>query len=380
MNILVLNYEYPPLGGGAGPVCRQLSEAYVCRGHTVEVVTMAYGNLPRQETLNGVHISRVPALRKRMETCETPEMLSYVFSAFPRVVGRLRRGDIDVIHCHFLIPTGLLAWAATRIVRVPYIVTAHGSDVPGFNPDRFKSEHRVTGPLLRTIAGEAHAVVTPSLYLQDLARQSIRTGRYRHIPNGIGAESLNDGPKRKRLLMAGRLLPRKGFQHVLRALEDVESDFEIHIAGDGPLRSEMEEAAKRLRMKVVFHGWVDHGSAALRELYESASIFCLPSERENASIALLEAMLAGAAVVTSNDTGCAETIGDAGFTVTPGDLAGLREALVPLLQSESLCAEWGTRARQRVLDRYTWTAITASYLDLLNEAATTRRGAKRGDN
>jgi glycosyltransferase involved in cell wall biosynthesis len=374
MNILVLNYEYPPLGGGAGPVCQQLSEEYVRCGHQVEAVTMAYGDLPREETLNGVRINRVPALRKRMETCETPEMFSYVISAFPRVVARLRRRDIDAIHCHFLIPTGLLAWAATRLTGIPYIVTAHGSDVPGFNPDRFKSEHRLTGPLLRSISRNAYSVVTPSLYLQNLARQNIGAGVYRHIPNGIGADALNAGPKKKRLLMAGRLLPRKGFQHVLRALEGVPSDIEIHIAGDGPLRTELEMLAGRLRVTVIFHGWLEHGSSALRELYESAAIFCLPSERENASIALLEAMLAGAAVITSNDTGCAETIGDAGFTVAPGDVNGLREALLPLLASESLCAEWGARARHRVLERFTWTAIASQYMDLLDEAA-----MKRGD-
>jgi glycosyltransferase involved in cell wall biosynthesis len=372
MNILVLNYEYPPLGGGAGPVCQQLSEEYARGGHQVEVVTMAYGDLPRRETRNGVRINRVPALRKKMETCETPEMLSYVLSAFPRVVARLRRRDIDAIHCHFLIPTGLLAWAATRRTGTPYIVTAHGSDVPGFNPDRFKSEHRMTGPLLRAISRNAHAVVTPSLYLQDLARQNIGAGAYRHIPNGIGPDSLHAGPKKKRLLMAGRLLPRKGFQHVLRALEGVQSDVEIHIAGDGPLRDELETLAGRLGVNVIFHGWLEHGSSALRELYESAAVFCLPSERENASIALLEAMLAGAAVITSNDTGCAETIGDAGFTVAPGDVNGLREALLPLLASESLCAEWGARARQRVLDRFTWTAIASQYVELLEETAKKR--------
>jgi glycosyltransferase involved in cell wall biosynthesis len=369
VKILVLNYEYPPLGGGAGPVCQQLSEEYVRRGHTVEVVTMAYGDLPRQETLNGVSTTRVPALRKRMETCETPEMLSYVLSAFPRTVARLRGRAFDVVHCHFIIPTGLLAWAATRVARVPYIITAHGSDVPGFNPDRFTSEHRITGPLLRTISGSAHAVVTPSLYLRELAQRFIGVGSYRHIPNGIGALSLNDGPKKRRLLMAGRLLPRKGFQHVLRALEGIQSDYEVHIAGDGPLRQEMESLAQRLSMKTVFHGWVEHGSPELRALYESATIFCLPSERENASVALLEAMLAGAATVTSNDTGCAETVGDAGFTVAPGDVDGLRSVLLPLLDSETYCLEWGHRARQRVLDRFTWDAITSSYLELLQEAA-----------
>lgn len=369
MRILVLNYEYPPLGGGAAPVCKHLSRHFAQAGHQVDVVTMAYRGLPSEEVQDGVRITRVPALRKRVETCETPEMLSYVVSAFPRVTARLMQRHYDVIHCHFIIPTGLLAWSATRLSRTPYVITAHGSDVPGFNPERFTKEHHITGPLLRTIARGAAKVVAPSNYLRQLIHASIATADLETIPNGIEVESLGSGPKKKRLLMTGRLLGRKGFQHVLQALEGVETDFEIHIAGDGPLRAELEAMAAKIPAKVVFHGWLENGSPEIRALYESAAIFCLPSQRENASIALLEGMLSGAAVITSNDTGCAETIGDAGLTVAHGDVPALRQALVSLMDSESLCAENGAKARQRVLDCFSWDRISARYLALLEEAS-----------
>ncbi|MCC6697994.1 MAG: glycosyltransferase family 4 protein [Candidatus Hydrogenedentes bacterium] len=369
MRILVLNYEYPPLGGGAAPVCKHLSRHFARAGHQVDVVTMAYRDLPSEEVQDGVRIMRVPALRKRMETCETPEMLSYVMSAFPRVTARLMRGQYDVIHCHFIIPTGLLAWSATRLGRTPYVITAHGSDVPGFNPERFTKEHHITGPLLRTIARGAASVVAPSEFLRGLIRESIGAGDVELVPNGIDVDSLGFGSKKRHLLMTGRLLKRKGFQHVLEALEGVDTDFEIHIAGDGPLRAELEAMAAKIPAKVVFHGWLENGSREIGELYESAAIFCLPSQRENASIALLEGMLSGAAVITSNDTGCAETIGDAGLTVVHGDVPALRQALLPLMRSEALCAEYGAKARQRVLDCYSWDRISARYLELLERAA-----------
>lgn len=369
MRILVLNYEYPPLGGGAAPVCEQLCRLFARRGHEVDVVTMHYKGLPRREKREGVRLERVPALRKHAATCETHEMLSFVLSAWPRVAWRLLRGRYDVVHLHFIIPTGLLAWLATRTARVPYVITPHGSDIPGYNPDRFQSEHRMTTPLLKLILRNAAMIATPSQYLRGLLIDACGPFEVQHIPNGIDVDRFEPRPKQKRILMTGRLLPRKGFQHVLTALEGIADGWEIHIAGDGPLREEMEAQAKRLNLPVSFHGWVANDSDLLRELYETSAIFCLPSERENASISLLEAMLAGMAVVTSNVTGCPETVGDTGIVVPPTDPEALREALKPLLADETLCAEYGARARQRVLDTFDWEVIGEQYLRELERIA-----------
>jgi glycosyltransferase involved in cell wall biosynthesis len=368
-----LNYEYPPIGGGGSPVSQQLCEHYVRRGHQVDVVTMAYGELPRHEEIRGVDVTRVPALRKRPDLCETHEMASYVASALPRVAARLRRRHYDVIHAHFLVPTGLLAYLATRIRTAPYVITAHGSDVPGFNPDRFRREHRLTRPLLRLIMRNAALVTSPSQHLGRLIQESCGPFPVEHIPNGIDLGRLHCGPKRRRILMAGRLLPRKGYQHVLEALREYDGDFEIHIAGDGPMRGELEAIAAQLKARVVFHGWLEHESPLLREIYETSSIYCLPSESENASVGLLEAMLAGMAIVTSNNAGCAETVGDAGFVVPPKDPAALRGVLREILASEEKRLEAGQRARRRVEACFDWEHIGDRYLARLREIAVAHR-------
>ena len=139
-------------------------------------------------------------------------------------------------------------------------------------------------------------------------------------------------------MMAGRFLPRKGFQHVLEALDGISTDFEIHLVGEGPMRAELEGAAAKLPLEVCFHGWLDHDSAELKELYETASIFCLPSQYENASVALLEAMLAGTAVVTLDGTGCRETVAESGVLVPFQDVEALREALRQLFDLSFLRA------------------------------------------
>ncbi len=368
LNILVLNYEYPPLGGGAAPVAQQLCELYASHGHKLTVLTMGYKGLPARETTpSGITIIRVPAWRKHQATCETPEMLSYVVSALPRLIRMLRSKQYDIIHTHFIVPTGLLAYLATRIVNIPYVITAHGSDIPGYNNDRFTFEHRFLTPLLRHIANKAASLTAPSLFLKGLIEKNLGIDGVRYIPNGIFPERFSPGVKEKKILMAGRLLPRKGFQHVLEAMKGLDTDFEIHIAGDGPLRETLEDTAGSISVPVVFHGWVPQNSDLLNHLFATASIFCMPSSKENASIALLEAMASEMAVVTSNVSGCPETVGDTGRVVSPGDVEALRTVLHELTQNDDVRVQLGKGARARVEEHFDWHRIGVQFLELFEE-------------
>jgi glycosyltransferase involved in cell wall biosynthesis len=127
--------------------------------------------------------------------------------------------------------------------------------------------------------------------------------------------------------------------------------------------------AAKLKTKVVFHGWLDHNSPLLQDLYETSAIFCLPSEKENASLSLLEAMLAGMAVVTSNISGCPETVSNAGLIIPPRDPEALSKALGQLLDSEEMCRAYGLRARRRAESLFDWEKIGTAYLDHLQAIA-----------
>ncbi|MCK5081693.1 MAG: glycosyltransferase family 4 protein, partial [Candidatus Omnitrophica bacterium] len=313
MRILSLNYEFPPLGGGGGYVTKAINERLVKEGHTVDLVTMHFRELKYEEILNGVRIFRVRSFRKKMETCETWEMASFVISAIPFALKLTKEHKYDLIHCHFAVPTGIVAYVVKKLRNLNYIITAHGSDTPGYNPERFQLEHRFTRPLLKTIMKKAKAVVAPSEYLKDLIERNIHPGvPIKTIPNGIDPDMFSIDKKRNNwILMSGRLLERKGFQYVLKALENTSlPDWEIHLVGDGPYRKELEILAKKVGNKVVFHGWLEKGSNELIDLYERSKIFLMPSDVENAPISLLEAMNAGLAIVTTNTTGCYETAGD----------------------------------------------------------------------
>jgi glycosyltransferase involved in cell wall biosynthesis len=369
MNILVLNYEFPPLGGGASQVSYEIAKQYIQKGHQVDVVTMGFGDLPDFEVTSGIRVFRVKSLRKKKETCETHEMVSYVISAINFIRKNIDVKKYDICHCHFLIPTGLVALYLKNRFDLDFLVTIHGSDIPGFNPDRFKLEHFFTKPLLRRVSQKAKVIVSPSIYLKDLASQNIGIENIIHIPNGIDLDEFkldHDKPKEQIILSTGRLLERKGFQTLIRAVKNVSLPCEVHIVGDGPYRSQLEALAVSSETKIHFDGWVEKGSQTLLDLYERAAIYVLVSARENASIALLEGMAAKCVMITTNVSGCPETIGDSGFLIDYDDDSTLQEILIDICHDPKKLQEYSHKSYQRLVENFLWEKSVDKYLSLLS--------------
>lgn len=365
MNILILNYEFPPLGGGASPVSFEISKRLAQQGHRVDVITMSYKNLPSYEIIEGVHIYRVKSIRSRKDICKTHEMLSYIISAKFFLNKHLKNKSYDICHCHFLIPTGILALWIKKKFGIEYVITAHGSDVPGYNSDRFLFLHYFTKPLLRVICNNAKSICSSSKYLIKLIHQNIGKYNIKHIPNGIDPTPYllkNNEQKEQIILSTGRLLKRKGFDTLIKAVRAISFPLQVHIVGDGPYKKELIKLAKHSKTKIIFHGWVEKDSSKLINLYKKAMIFSLVSSKENASIALLEAMASKCVIITSNTSGCPETINDSGFTIKPGDYIKLRTILQNLTFDKTLVEAYSQRSFQRVNEYYLWDTIIKKYL------------------
>src|SRR3989338_5663523 len=121
MHILLLNYEFPPLGGGAAPVTKSLALELGKRGHTFDLITMQYEGLPQEEQEGPIHIHRTPCRRKRKELSTTTEMLSFLRPAYKKAEELIHKKKYDLIHAHFIIPTGILAWRLSKKYHIPYI-------------------------------------------------------------------------------------------------------------------------------------------------------------------------------------------------------------------------------------------------------------------
>ncbi len=362
MNVLMLNYEFPPIGGGASPVTLELSRHLVKLGHSVDVITMHYSDLPRHEVIDGIDVYRTAALRKAPEICHTHEMATYILGALPALFKLINRKKYDVIHAHFIIPTEPLAFLASKIKNIPFLVTCHGSDVPGYNPDRFGLMHKLLSPAWKFLARQAPLLVSPSQSLKDLILQRCPKARVEVIPNGIYGNMFQEKAKQNRILMCSRILPRKGFQYALEAIKELKTDWQVDVIGEGPYLDELKNIVADSDLAVTFWGWLDKEDKQFKELYETSSIFIFPSEAENFPTVLLEAMSASMAIISSNAGGCPEAVGDAGILVPPRDTQAIKRELVTLLQSQDIRVDLAQKARLRA-ESFGWDVITKKYIE-----------------
>ena len=163
MNILVLNYEYPPIGGGGGFVTRDIMECLAEEGHHITVVTSGYPSLPSREICNGVAIHRVPVLsRRKLEVASMESMLSYLPSGFWHSFFECRLRKYDIINTHFAIPTGPLGCAISKLFDIPNVLTIHGGDI--YDPSKSNSPHRkpLLSQIVRQILNWSDRVVAQS--------------------------------------------------------------------------------------------------------------------------------------------------------------------------------------------------------------------------
>ena len=368
-------FEYPPLGGGGARVVQGLTQELAAMGHNVDLVTMRFGRQPRIEVINGVTTYRVPCIRFRDAICSPPELLSYLVGAWPVVQRLVRESRPDIVHSHFIFPDGLLALALRSRSGLPYVITAHGSDVPGYNPDRFRILHAMLSPAWKRVVRHVSAIISPSQSLATLLRARGYNGSLKIIPNGYRAAGYATTRHRAgNLLVVSRLFERKGVQYLLQALEGLAQPLDVHVVGDGPYLAMLKQAAERLhtRATIGFHGWLDNTSSTFRELIETASIFALPSEVENFPIALLEAMDAGLAIITTSGTGCAEVVGPAALLVPPRNPTRIRAAIEQLTAQPAFCDELGRAARARAQDMFSWRAVAAQHVEIYERSLQTK--------
>ena len=335
MKILVLNYEYPPIGGGAAPVAADLSRHLAALGHGVDVVTMAFGDLPMEETVDGVHIFRVKCLRTKAFVCYPWEQLTYLFAAKRFLRRRLKTQKYDVAHVHFIFPTGLLGLWLKKNCGLPFVVTAHGSDVEGYNQNRFRFLHKLLRKPWKKVCASAECVTAPSPFLQQLIWKSDPSVRCEIVPNGIETAAYLRGPKEKTVLTLCRLQQHKCVQNVVRAFSALAPDgWTMCVAGDGPYRPELEKLASDCGVpeKIRFSGWIDSKSPALKETLGSASVFVSMSRFESFGISAAEAVASGCNTVLS-DIPAHRFFASFGAALVPlDDTAALEAALLQAME------------------------------------------------
>lgn len=370
MNFLLLNYEFPPLGGGAGNATKEIASALNAQNKKATVVTVWFKGQLEYDQSEGCKVYRLKSRRKHKDRSNVFEMFHYVFKAifFTRKLVREERPDKAI--AFFALPTGIIAYYLYKKYRIPYILSLRGGDVPGFLYKELKWHHRLSAPLTRVVWKNASHIVANSKGLQKLAQKTATqlAKEVMYIPNGVNIEKYkpSQGNTHKeselRLLFVGRLVPQKRVHMIFEALEKLPKNtkFSFTIIGDGPLRGELESISKTLGLskKVFFRGWVDREK--LTEEYRKHDAFLLLSSEEGMPNVILEAMASGLAIIASNISGTNELVisGRNGYLVK--DNNELAKAIEKLSLNKNVLKDQKKESHIRA-KAFSWVNVAQAY-------------------
>lgn len=373
MKLLLLNSEFPPLGGGAGNASAAIARELVGLGHEVVMLTARYGALPHEESWQGVRVLRVVPGRRQADRSGFSEQLGFILGGSLAARRLLKQFPAQAVLAFFGVPGGAIAWTLKKSHQLPYLVSMRGGDVPGFRPYDFALYHKLAGPFLKVIWHQAGRLVANSQGLRELALAFDPRVSIDLIPNGVDLQAYAPVPRTwepVRLLSVGRLVHQKGLDlaaHALAGLTDLE--WQWCIAGDGKARPELEALVKDLGIasRVTFLGWLDRPS--LKQAYDQASLFLFPSRHEGMPNAVLEAMACGLPVVASRIAGNVELVehGRNGLLVSSESVPELQAALRSLVTNGYQLQTMGAASRARVVERYSWRSTAEQYTKLLSQ-------------
>lgn len=293
-------------------------------------------------------------------------------------VSLLRRERFDLVHCHWLIPQGLVLALASFFVAVPpALVTCHGADA-------FTLDSPAARRLKRWILSRFAAVTVVSREIGD--KLNMLTGAphsiaVSHIAMGVDAARFSaPGPSAEGtpiILYAGRIAAKKGVLHLVEAMADPRlrtRAVRLRIVGGGPLLEKIKATAAELGIaeRVDFTGPVPQEQ--LVDEMRSATLFCAPfvvaddGDREGTPTVLLEAAACALPIITSDVGGCGDIVANrrSGWLLPPGDKAALVAAIEEALERPEQARRFGGTARERA-KLYSWPAIADRYAAVLSQ-------------
>jgi glycogen synthase len=389
VKVLFLTNEYPPhIYGGAGVHVGYLSRELA---KTMPVEVRCFGDQHREEgNLKVIGFE----LDSSNFTC--PKPLRSAFGAVRRCVDfNTTNIDADLVHCHTWY-THFGGVLAKKNYGIPLVVTVHSLEpLRPWKREQLAGGYDFSLWIEKTALEMADAIIAVSgetkcdierLFNVDPAcvhviHNGIDLEQYRKVESTAALKRYGIDPNRPYLLFVGRITRQKGFQHLIRALQFMDRDFQIVLCAAAPdtpgLAEEMKDAVERAKAQRSGIIWIDEmvDQQTACELYSDAAVFICPSIYEPFGIINLEAMACETAVVASAVGGIKEVVvdGETGFLVpldqmkespfeatNPEKFArDLAARVNELMKNPQLRERFGKAGRKRAEERFSWSAIAA---------------------
>ena len=400
--LLVLASTYPRWAGDPEPafvhqLCVQLRDRFA-----ITVLAPHAPGAATREVLDGIDVVRYRYAPARWETlvhdggiagnlrrhrAKALLLPGFVLGQAWAAWRLVRRSRPAVVHAHWLVPQGLvlrlLAWLSPEFP--PWVVTSHGADLHSLRSAPFVA-------LKRWVArGATRLTVVSRAMVEEIRALGVDGDRVAVEPMGTDLRhrfTVDPSVTREReqLLFVGRLVPKKGVEHLLRAMPAIVArrpDARLAIVGFGPEREALQQLASDLGIasRVSFEGAVANDS--LPDRYRRASVFVAPfvrapgGDQEGLGLVMVEAAGCGCRIVAGDVPAVHDVLVDPriGVAVPAADTDALAGAVVAALAADDAPAD--VAARSAAVARFDWVHRGEAYAALLAEAAATGLARRR---
>ena len=400
IKILILTTTFPRWKGDTTPsFVYELSKRLQNYGLEIYILSPHYNGAKKYEIMEGMKIYRFPYFfpkkyqklvydggilsnlkRSNLAKIQIPLLL---LSEFYYTIRLIKKEKIDLIHSHWVIPSGLIGSISKKIFGIKHVTTAHAGDI--FTIKNFKALRSIGSFVLRN----SDRITANSSYTKDaiLSVESKVKDNVEIIPMGVDTYHFN--PKWKNslnlkkffktkylILSVGRLVEKKGIKYLIMAMKYIIEEFsdcKLLIGGSGPEKDNLEKLISELGLsdKVFLTGYIKNSE--LPSYYASSDVFVLPSivmregDTEGLGIVLLEAMACGTPVIGSNVGGIRDIIknNETGFLTKSKNPEDIADKIIKILSSEQLKQQFSENSLKMIKEYFSWHVVTNMFFKVL---------------
>jgi glycosyltransferase involved in cell wall biosynthesis len=367
MKILHITKKYPPLIGGDAIVVQSLEIEQKKQGHDVFILTSK--TIKTGKSTNVYHFGILENIYNLDNI--TPKRIYSLILLFFRSFSFLRKIKPAIIHSHSP-DLGFVCSFAARLFGIPIVNTCHGVT---FADKRFSNAKRMIEKFFLKHALFSTIITVDKTTLPVFTNAHIKPVIY--IPNGVDISFFIPTPKNHKkeiftFLFVGRLENQKGIIYLIEAIKLLatsQKNFKVLIVGEGSLRNTLQLQVRKYQLENFIFLIGKKEKAELREYYQQADGFVLPSLWEGFPLTILEAWASGVAVIATKVNGIPAICTDKknALLISKENPLELSVAMNTLLNNRNLAESLGQQGRILVCKCFSWQAITNETLKVYND-------------